>query len=372
VIIFRYLSKEVLATLLATTLILLIIFISNQFVHYLSDAADGKITTQAVMKVMSLQVPLLLGYLLPLSLFLGLLLTLGRLCVDHEMVVLSSCGVSRTQLVTMIMMLATLVTGVVAWLMLSVEPKMQYYRAEILTNALATSTLGKIMPGRFQQIGDSGRVFYAASIGKHREPMGQVFLAEKQSTAGAERWDLVSADQANDMNTAKNGHFILFKNGFRYVGAPGQVKFDIVKFDQYGIRLYMPPEDFAARVEAMPTMQLWHQTRNDRKADAEFQWRIALPISVLVFALLAVPLSHVNPRKGKFAQMLPAILIYIVYANFMFVGRAWLEKGIVNRHFGLWWVDALLFVLALILLFVQSSWWQRLRALNRRRRYAHY
>src|SRR3990167_802916 len=109
VIIFRYFSKEVLATLLATTLILLIIFITNQFVHYLSDAADGKITTQAVMKVMSLQVPLLLGYLLPLSLFLGLLLTLGRLYVDHEMVVLSSCGVSRAQVIVMVMWLATIV-----------------------------------------------------------------------------------------------------------------------------------------------------------------------------------------------------------------------------------------------------------------------
>lgn len=371
-IIFRYLSKEVLATLLATTLILLIIFISNQFVHYLSDAADGKVTTQAVMKVMSLQVPLLLGYLLPLSLFLGLLLTLGRLCVDHEMVVLFSCGVSRAQLIAMVMTLATLVTGVVAWLMLSVEPKMQYYRAEILTNALATSTMGKIIPGRFQQLGDSGRVFYAAGVGKHHQTMGQVFLAQKLVTGGAERWDVVSADRADDMNTAKNGHFILFKNGIRYVGSPGQLKFDIVKFDRYGIRLYMPPENFAARVEAMPTKQLWHQRRTDRKADAEFQWRIALPLSVLVFALLAVPLSHVNPRKGKFAQMLPAILIYIVYANFMFVGRAWFEKGIINQHLGLWWIDVLLFLLALLLLFIQSSWWQRLRALNRRRRYAHH
>lgn len=370
-IIFRYLSKEVLATLLATTLILLIIFITNQFVHYLSDAADGKITTESVMKVMSLQVPLLLGYLLPLSLFLGLLLTLGRFCVDHEMVVLSSCGVSRTQIVMMVMTLALFIMGIVAWLMLSVEPKMQYYRAAILTNAVATSTLGKILPGRFQPIGDSGRVFYAANIAKHHGGMGQVFLAQKTETAGAERWDLVSADEAYDMNSKENGHFILFKNGVRYVGAPGQLKFDIVKFDEYGIRLYMPPEDFAARVEALPTHKLWLRAQTDRKADAELQWRIALPLSVIAFALLAVPLSQVNPRKGKFAQMLPAILIYIVYANLMFVGRAWLEKGVINRHWGLWWIDALLVILALILLFVQSAWWQQLRALRRRRQYAH-
>lgn len=364
-IIFRYLCKEVLTTLLATTLILLLIFISNQFVHYLNDAASGKITVQAVMEVMSLQVPLLLGYLLPLSLFLGLLLTLGRFCVDHEMVVLSACGVSRTQMVVMVMWLSVFVMGVVAWLMLSVEPKMQLYRAAILSKAVSNASLTRMIPGRFQSLGDDGKVFYAAKVGDNHQVMGQVFLAQKQETNGIEQWDIVSADSASELNTVSNGHFVLFKNGYRYVGTPGELKFNAAGFEQYGVRLYMPPEDVSWRPEGMSTTRLW--LMSSKLAEfSELQWRMALPLSVLMFGLLAVPLSDVNPRRGKFAQMLPAILIYIVYANLMFVGRAWLEKGVTRRFFGLWWIDGLLFILAIILLLMRSSGWKRFRARRRR------
>ncbi len=368
VIIFRYLSKEILSTVLATILILLIIFITNQFVHYLNDAADGKITVQAVMEVMLLQVPLLLGYLLPLSLLLGILLTLGRFYVDHEMVVLSACGFSRTQLVTMVITLSVFVMGVVAWLILSVEPKMQLYRARILTEAVMKASIEKILPGRFQPLGSGGRVFYAADVSEHRQSMNQVFLAQNQAPANTpERWDLVSADQAKDFNIENEGNFILFNKGFRYVGTPGQLKYDVIQFKQYGIRLKTPVTDIASRIEAMPTNKLWLIRKSDPKAAAELQWRIAMPISVIIFALLAVPLSQVNPRKGRFAQILPAILIYIGYANLLFIGRTWIERKVVSQGVGMWWIHLSLLLVVLVFYMGQSSWRRRIRRFSRRR-----
>lgn len=366
-IIFRYLSREVLSTLLAATLILLIIFITNEFVHYLNDAADGKITLKAVMEVMTLQVPLLLGYLLPLSLFLGLLLTLGRFYVDHEMVVLSACGMSRLQLINMIMAIAIVITGIVAWLMLSVEPKMQWYRAKILSDAVISGSLEKIIPGRFQLLGNDGKVFYSSLSGAH-ESMTQVFLADKQNSSGQPRWDVVSAESAKQFPVAGNGQFVLFKKGFRYLGAPSQLKYDVIQFDEYGIRLNQEMSDLSGRYDAMPTERLWRFSRKDKKAAAELQWRIAMPLSVLAFALLAIPLSHVNPRQGKFAQLLPAILIYIVYANLLFIGRSWLEKGVTSKRLGLWWIDLLVFLLALFLLFLQSAFFRKTVAKRRLRR----
>ena len=360
-IIFRYLCKEIFATLLATILILLIIFITNQFVHYLNDAAAGKITTRAVMEVMTLQVPMLLGYLLPLSLFLGILLTLGRFYVDHEMVVLTACGVSRAQFVGMIMLMATLVTGIVAWLMLSVEPKMQWYQGKILQDAVAQASLDKVLPGRFQPLGKNGRVFYAGKVAGSEEEMGKkmgnVLLAQRTMTKNhQESWDLVAAEQANEFMTSEDGRFILFKKGVRYIGVPGERQYHVTSFDVYGIRMGKPVADLSGRTEAMPTTKLWHVRRTNKKAASELQWRLAMPLSVLVFALLALPLSYVNPRKGKFAQMLPAILIYIAYADLLFVGRAWIEKGVVSPDMGLWWVHGVVLLLALILLAVQKSW----------------
>ena len=62
-------------------------------------------------------------------------------------------------------------------------------------------------------------------------------------------------------------------------------------------------------------------------AAAELQWRFALPISVLMLALLAIPLSHVRPRQGRYSHILPAILIYIVYMNLLFIARNWVERN---------------------------------------------
>jgi len=68
-IIFRYFAKEVLTTLSALTCILLLIFLSNQFVQYLTRAASGNIPVDVVLRLMMLEIPNLLGLLLPLGFF---------------------------------------------------------------------------------------------------------------------------------------------------------------------------------------------------------------------------------------------------------------------------------------------------------------
>lgn len=339
----------------ATILILLIIFITNQFVHYLNDAANGKITVQAVMEVMSLQIPLLLGYLLPLSFFLGTLLTLGRFYVDHEMVVLSASGVSQAWFVSVVMCLAMVMMALVASLMLWVEPKMQWYQGKILTRAVTMASLEKVLPGRFQSLGEDNSVFYAARAGEHHQWMEDVLFATRTVTQkGRESWDLVVADFASEMTTPSGSRFIVFKRGARYVGIPGALNYQVTHFDEYGIRLKVPTSDVSRRIEAMPTSRLWSLHDTNVRAASELQWRLAMPLSVFVLGLLAVPLSYANPRKGKFARLLPAILIYIVYVDFLFVGRAWIEKGKMHPAWGLWWVHGAVFLLALLLLLYQQ------------------
>ena len=373
-IILRYLSKEILSISLATTLILLIILIANQFSHYLNDAAAGKITVKAVMEIMLLQIPLLLGYLLPLSLFIGGLLVLGRMSVDYELVVLTACGVSRSQIVVMIMILATFITLIDGWLMLSVEPQIEWYRSRIISNALATTSLAKIIPRRFQALGNDGKVFYASSVSNlykkttNYKIMANVFLAEgKQTIGGKELWSLILASEASECKKFDSANFVFLKNGFRYIGIPGDLKFDVIKFGQYKIRIDSPRISIARKIQAMPTNKLWRLSKTNLQAAAELQWRLTIPISVWVFTLLFVSLSEDYPRKGKFSQILPAILIYIVYANLMFLGRAWIEMGVIRPIIGLEWINVSLLFLAFALFFFKSHWWQHRLRLSLRR-----
>jgi len=353
VIIFRYLGKEVYVSLLATTIIMLVIFITNQFVHYLNDAAAGQITATAVMQVMSLQVPLLLGYLLPLGLYLGILVGFGRLYMDHEMTILSACGVSRARILRMTMAIMLMVFVVVSVLMIWVEPIVQKYRTRILDDAIASASIQKVMPANFQSIGNQGAVFYAEGVTDDKQKMENVFLATPSAKTlpnGEHRWDVTVADSAIESTyPGVPGDFLVFQHGHRYIGSPGMQDYQTLQFDQYGVRLDKKKSSLNDQVKYLSTSTLWKLQNSNRKAAAELQWRMAMPISVIIFALLAFPLSHINPRQGKFAQLVPAILIYIVYADLVFLGRAWIERGTISPQLGMWWIHGIFLVIAIAL-----------------------
>eukprot|EP00494_Astrolonche_serrata_P016657 UN16827 len=87
------------------------------------------------------------------------------------------------------------------------------------------------------------------------------------------------------------------------------------------------------------------------KDRAEFQWRAGIPLAALVLALLAVPVAHTTPRKGRFAKIAMAILIYTVYTNFLVLARKWIESGQMSEALGLWWVHLLLTIVTLGLIY---------------------
>lgn len=360
VIIFRYLLKEIMGTVIAAALILMIIFVVNQFVSFLNDAASGKLTINAVLMVTAVQVPMLLGYILPMSLFLGILLTLGRLHVDHEMIVLSSCGVSKAQITQMVLAIALAVTVVDAWLMLMVEPLMFRYRSEIVKHSVGEATLEKVLPGRFQTLGSDSQVLYVAKADKYNHKFQDVFVALRTSIQNpitkAYEWDLLASGSVVEKNLPDNGNFFVFKDGYRYKGTAGDKDYQVMQFGEYWSRLPVPKVSLEGRYAAMPTHEVLASYSVDSRAAAEFQWRVVNALATLVFALLAVPLSEVNPRKGKFAQMLPAILIYVAYANMMFVGRSWIQDKKMSPQLGLWWVPVTILALAGLLFLYQAGW----------------
>jgi lipopolysaccharide export system permease protein len=65
-----------------------------------------------------------------------------------------------------------------------------------------------------------------------------------------------------------------------------------------------------------------------------------------VLALLAVPLSRVSPREGRFARIVPALLLYLVYFALLFAARDWLADGHLPAALGLWWIHLAFALLA--------------------------
>ncbi len=102
---------------------------------------------------------------------------------------------------------------------------------------------------------------------------------------------------------------------------------------------------------------------DSKQARGELLWRIGMPVSALILALLAIPLSYVNPRAGRSANMLIAILVYAIYSNMLSVSQAWVAQGRLSFWIGVWAVHALM-LLPLALLFyrrvaVRMPWQRR-------------
>jgi lipopolysaccharide export system permease protein len=356
-IIFRYLAKEIYITMLAVTGILVFIFTSHQFIHYLGDAAAGKLTPKAVLQMLCVQVPLLLGFMLPLGFFLGTLLALGRMYTDNEMTIFTACGVSKAQILKMHLGLACVIALLVGFIMFWLEPKMAWYRNQIIARAAVSSPIEKVSPGRFQQVGNW--VLYSEAVTRDRQTMANVFAAALPNRIDPHTkasLDVVTAQKAFQKVSSLKETFIVLSKGYRYIGNPGKNDFQIIQFREYGVRLPNNRPIIGKVEQFMSWRELWAGQVKNPIAAAELQWRIAMPISVLILALFAVPLSEVKPRQGRFSKFLQPIIIYIIYLNLLFLGRNWIEKSQVSYLIGLWWIHGIMLMLAGIILYSKLSW----------------
>ena len=75
-----------------------------------------------------------------------------------------------------------------------------------------------------------------------------------------------------------------------------------------------------------------------------------LSLSVLVLALLAVPMARTSPRQPRYGNLILAVLGYIIYANSLALGRLWMAQGKLSALWGFWWVYLPTLVLAIWLI----------------------
>lgn len=349
-IIGRYVLRETAQTWLAVTLVLLAILVTNQFATVLGDAAASKLPKDAVFRVMGLTSLQYLIILVPLALFLSILLAFGRLYRDGEMAALMACGVSPAGLYRPIAGFALLLAALIGWIALDVGPGALREVEAIATRAKQQADLRLIEPGRFLSFGGTGAVLYAEDVDEAGN-LRNVFVQRRRGDAV----EVVVAARAWQSDTEEAGRrLIRFEDGRRYEGEPGTAEFRIVTFDEHGIPYELPeagPEELEP--EALPLDALFGSP--DLTHRAELQWRLAVPLGLLVLSVVAVPLSRTTPRQGRYSGLATGVLLYVIYVNLLGVGRVWMERGELPAAMGLWWVHGLFLAAALLMLARQSG-----------------
>ncbi len=338
VLIFRYLAKEVFLTLIALTAILMLIFLSNQFVQYLSRAANGQIPAAFILKLLALELPNLLGLLLPLGFYVSMLLAYGRLYAESEMTVLHACGYGAGALLKHSLYMAMVVAALVSLVVLVLSPDIAKERARLLRTTGAQILIKTIMPQRFQVIPGTRDVFYVESMDRTHTRAHGIFVAHYQTKEADSRLQVLWAKEGETfLNEKDHEDYVVLKSGDSYQGIPGAADYQLASFERLEMRLPRPEFTYkASDLRGVPTRNLWPLHNTSLLKEAELQWRLSVPIMVFVLTLLAVPLSRVTPRSGKYANLLPAIFIFFLYANLMFMARGWLVQGKIPYWIGLW------------------------------------
>jgi lipopolysaccharide export system permease protein len=327
-IIVRYLNRQLLQNTIAITFVLLIVVVMGRLLRYLAQASQGELQTSALLLLMTYRLPEFLQLILPLALLLSILLVYGRMYAESEMPVLIGTGFSPKRLLGVTMVTTTAMAVLVGFLSLFLTPRGLVSTDALLDVQKNLNEFDLMVPGVFQTLGQGQRTTYAESI--TGDVMHNVFMHETETNR------MIYAARAIPVRDASGARFIQFQQGSFTEGDDSDLS--LTSFEELGVGL--PPRDISftpgLEEQAMTNQQLWEQGTPVHLA--ELQWRISLIILLPVLALLAVPLSKVSPREGRFARLVPALLLYLTYFGLLVVSRDLVARGILPVAIGLWWV----------------------------------
>ncbi|HEX7965813.1 MAG TPA: LPS export ABC transporter permease LptF [Gammaproteobacteria bacterium] len=344
----RYLAKETVLTIGAVTGVLMLILLSNRFASLLGDAAAGRLPRETVFTLLGLASIKFFIVVVPVATFLAIMLALGRLYRDSEMTTFMACGVGPAQVYRPLLVIALVLGSAMAALSLQVSPWAERMTHIVNSAGEHDAQVGSFESGRFKVDDDGHGALYAEHVSKDGKDLGKVFM---QGPSG-DLMAVVIAEQGHRQGNpdVAGGGMLVLKDGWRYEGTPGKADYRIVRYAEHGIVIDPPkPESGLDSYDAYPTGELLKL--HDLAAASELQWRLSVPISVVLLTLLAVPLARTSPRQGRYGKLLIAVLVYVIYYNLGILGRVWLQKGVTPAALGLWWVDGIyLAVVGLLLL----------------------
>ncbi|MDM8546851.1 LPS export ABC transporter permease LptF [Candidatus Venteria ishoeyi] len=346
-IITRYFYREILNSIAALLLVLILIYLSHRFIMFLNEAGKGNLPVEYIAQLLALKVLWALILLIPLTTFLAVLLTLGRLYNDSEMAAMFACGVGIPWILRRVVVLALLLAIPVSAISLFVAPWSRQQEGHIRYEIRQLSDIAGLAAGRFQSFDDGRGVFYIESYNKQHQAMHNVFVSLDRGNKNI----LLTSEKAYPLlEEESQAHYIVMFNGYRYDLLPGTAQARLTHFDQHAVLINPPPVEQNYDFRAAATHVLL--STDHPKAMAELQSRLSAPLTLLLLAILAVLMSHTAPRQGRYAKIFSAILIYFIYNNLQEVSRKWVEQEILPTWIGIWWVHA-------AMLLVISALWLR-------------
>ncbi len=346
----RALTREMGLTTGAVLTVLAAIALVVLFIRLLGDVARGELANEAVFAFLGFSLLYFLPVLMTIALFAGVLLPLSRMWRDSEMVIWFNAGLSLTQWMRPVLTFALPFAAVILLLTLVLNPWAQAKKNDYRQDLQSRSDSNLVAPGLFAESGSAGRVYYVESLNPLTGVIRNVFMQSRLDG----KLGLVVAKEGSHTQLADGSRYLVFKEGRRYEGVPGHLDYRIVQFKRYWMRLDpVAVGQQQTNIRQAPPARLIDDP--SPAAHAELMWRLGVPISALVLAVTAIPLSFVNPRARRSHGLVVALLLYFIYNNLLSLTQAWVGQGKLDPWLGMLAPHATMLLGAALLFYLRTQ-----------------
>jgi len=329
----KSLNMEVFRSSIGVLLIFFLLVVGSRIVGYFEQAAEGNIDPGIILSVITLRFPDFITLLIPLSFFLGLLITIGRLNSEGEIHGYFSAGLSKFNLIKFLLPQAFIYFFITLVLSLYIAPYTKNLSKDLLVIDSFEEQIDAIQSDEIVSLDDGG-FLYVQTADEGLIKGVKLFQVDEDNSF------IVISDEL--LTTEKDKTIELnLKNGSFYGGLFSESSKIISNFNNFNFEI---DKNMSQSNDLSLTKLFDYSSASDQ---ATFQWNISIPITILILLLYGIYISSSKPREGKFSFMLPGMLIYVSYLSLLILSREFISDN-PSSIFNLWFIHGL-FILFLFL-----------------------
>jgi len=334
----KSLNVEVFKSTVGILLIFFFLVVSSRFVGYFEQASEGLIDPNLIFKVVFLRFPDFITLLLPLSFFLGIVITISRLYADREIYGYFSGGLSEKDLIKFLFPQSLIFFLITLSLSIYIAPYTKELSKEILTLDTLKEQFESIKSKEIFSLQNEDSFIYVDKKENNSFENITIYLSNESYSSAivADRLDYDDSDSEINLNF-QNGIFYqdIFTTESSVVSYFGQLKIPVINDNK--------------PVSGLSFTKLFDFSTKSSKS--ETQWNISIPITIFILLILGVTLSKVGPRQGRLSVLLPAIFVYILYLSLLILARETYSENSFNAQNYIWYVHTIFFGISLMTLF---------------------
>jgi lipopolysaccharide export system permease protein len=349
----KYIMRNLVTYFFAITFIIGLVVFGNQFVLTVQESIDRGIPFQELMPLISFNMIRDVPVILVLSIFLAVIITISQLYKNSEAIVMNSIGLGDKAFLSVIKPLAIILFLFVLFLTAYAVPWAKQQKSAAEEETKNASEFSFITEGKFESFKKGDIVFYASESTSidvdGMQNMEEIFIYASENGNPV---IVLASDAKKYIDPKSKSIYLRLRDGVRYQGLPSSENINILNFDSYDLEIVSGEVQKSiatfTEIEEKTTLDLLKQ--GGLLAIAELQWRLSLPLSILILVVFAVYLGKTSPRGGKGINILIGIFVFMLYNNGLLVAKSSIENGLLSPIIGMWSIH-LIAILFLMLLY---------------------